>query len=66
MNACSACGEAALLPLFQYRTAMPQAMGQTSKMKMHSKKLKVWDLRKFYSDFNTVCLLCLSCCLLLV
>ena len=22
--------------------------------------------RKFYSDFNTVCLLCLSCCLLLV
>ena len=23
-------------------------------------------LRKFYSDFNTVCLLCLSCCLLLV
>ena len=24
------------------------------------------DLRKFYSDFNTVSLLCLSCCLLLV
>ena len=23
-------------------------------------------VRKFYSDFNTVCLLCLSCCLLLV
>ena len=23
-------------------------------------------LRKFYSDFNTVFLLCLSCCLLLV
>ena len=23
-------------------------------------------LRRFYSDFNTVCLLCLSCCLLLV
>ena len=23
-------------------------------------------IRKFYSDFNTVCLLCLSCCLLLV
>ena len=23
-------------------------------------------LRKFYSDFNTICLLCLSCCLLLV
>ena len=22
--------------------------------------------RMFYSDFNTVCLLCLSCCLLLV
>ena len=22
--------------------------------------------RRFYSDFNTVCLLCLSCCLLLV
>ena len=22
--------------------------------------------RTFYSDFNTVCLLCLSCCLLLV
>ena len=22
--------------------------------------------RKFYSDFDTVCLLCLSCCLLLV
>ena len=22
--------------------------------------------RKFYSDFNTVCLLCLSCCLLFV
>ena len=24
------------------------------------------DERRFYSDFNTVCLLCLSCCLLLV
>ena len=23
-------------------------------------------LRKLYSDFNTVCLFCLSCCLLLV
>ena len=23
-------------------------------------------IRTFYSDFNTVCLLCLSCCLLLV
>ena len=23
-------------------------------------------VRRFYSDFNTVCLLCLSCCLLLV
>ena len=24
------------------------------------------ELRRFYSDFNTVCLLCLSCCLLLL
>ena len=24
------------------------------------------NVRKFYSDFNTVFLLCLSCCLLLV
>ena len=24
------------------------------------------SVRSFYSDFNTVCLLCLSCCLLLV
>ena len=27
---------------------------------------KQGTVRKFYSDFNTVCLLCLSCCLLLV
>ena len=26
----------------------------------------VWGARKLYSEFNTVCLLCLSCCLLLV
>ena len=28
--------------------------------------LQSYIARKFYSDFNTVCLLCLSCCLLLV
>ena len=27
---------------------------------------RVVMVRRFYSDFNTVCLLCLSCCLLLV
>ena len=27
---------------------------------------RMGDPRMFYSDFNTVCLLCLSCCLLLV
>ena len=29
-------------------------------------KCLILTWRKFYSDFNTVCLLCLSCCLLLV
>ena len=33
----------------------------------HSRRLYVpKPPTKFYSDFNTVCLLCLSCCLLLV
>ena len=31
---------------------------------VHHSSLSSW--RKVYSDFNTVCLLCLSCCLLLV
>ena len=31
---------------------------------VHHSRLPSW--RTFYSDFNTVCLLCLSCCLLLV
>ena len=31
-----------------------------------TQRLSASATRRFYSDFNTVCLLCLSCCLLLV
>ena len=37
-----------------------------SKRRLVAKKLCNARPRRFYSDFNTVCLLCLSCCLLLV